>query len=306
MKARVDSTRIAANDVLEIVLSPVDSAFPEYSPGSHVDFFVPGIGPRQYSLTGDGTVYSFMIQKEADGRGGSQFIHASLRPGDHIEISSPRNTFPLQQDRPLLFIAGGIGITPFLSMIRGLDPADFRLLYFCRSDDRIVSDPNLAELLRLGVARVSIAMSPEQTLQTIDEEIRKYPDPFRVYCCGPNTLNASVRKICEDTPWIDFRSESFKPMDADVSGPASGFDVVLNTSGKRVHVAPQTSILEAIREAGIELPSSCESGLCGTCKVSYLSGRVDHRDLVLSEEERKTSILVCCSRSFSEELVLEI
>lgn len=306
MKVRIDSTRLAAQDVLEVVLSPLDSALPEYSPGAHVDFFLPGIGPRQYSLTGDGTLYSFMIQKEADGRGGSRFIHSSFKPGDQIEMSPPRNTFPLQKDRPLLFIAGGIGITPFLSMIRGLDPAEFRLLYFCRSEDRVVSDPKLAELLRAGVARALIAMSPEQTLRTIENELRNSRDPLRVYCCGPNALNTAIREICADMPWIDFRSESFKPLDADVSGTASGFDVVLNTSGKRIHVAPQMSILEAVREAGIDLPSSCESGLCGTCKVSYLSGRVDHRDLVLSEEERKTSILVCCSRSFSEELVLEI
>jgi ferredoxin-NADP reductase len=306
MQALIESITPVATDVVEIVLAPVDTPFEHYSPGSHVDFFLPGIGARQYSLTGDGVVYRFMIQRENQGRGGSTFIHSSLQRGDLIEVSQPRNTFPLKRGKPLLFIAGGIGITPFLSMMKALDESEFGLLYFCRERARVVDDPRLMQLEKTGVATISLGLSPELTLASIERKIESYAGDLRVYCCGPKALNTSVQSICAHRSGVEFYSESFTPLEYDVKSPSSGFHVVLKKSGSRVYVPPEKSILEAIRDFGVDLQSSCESGLCGTCKVSYESGRVDHRDLVLSDEERKTTILVCCSRSLSDELVLEI
>lgn len=306
MQALIESITPVATDVVEITLTPVNGSFEHYSPGSHVDFFLPGIGVRQYSLIGDGVDYRFMIQRENHGRGGSKFIHSSLQRGDLVEVSQPRNTFALRRGKPLLFIAGGIGITPFLSMMKALDESEFSLLYFCRERSRVVDDPKLAQLEKAGVATISLGLSPELTLASIERKIESYPDDLRVYCCGPKALNTSVESICSRHSGVEFYSESFAPLEKDVNDSSPGFHVVLKKRGSRIYVPPEKSILEAIRDSGVELQSSCESGLCGTCRVSYESGRVDHRDLVLSDEERKTTILVCCSRSLSEELVLEI
>lgn len=306
MKARVASVKSAATDVIWVELDPVSEVFPPYAPGSHVDFVLPGVGVRQYSLTGDGKTYSFAIQKEPSGRGGSVYLHDHLKIGMEVKISPPRNNFPLHADKPLLLLAGGIGITPFLSMLYGALPKELRLLYFARTTDRVVITPALRSLTTTGVASILLGKTPEDTISCINKALDSFPNEGRVYCCGPSRFIDSVRDLCAEREKLIFHSESFAPQIGSSTNGNRGFDVVLVKSNKRVHVAADKSILESLRAAGVAIDSSCESGLCGTCKIPYEGGMVEHRDLILTKEEQRKFLLSCCARSCSEELILSI
>jgi ferredoxin-NADP reductase len=305
VRALVVKKNVVATDVIEVVFASCDRPFPEYTPGSHIDVSIPGLGKRQYSLTGRGSEYTIAIQKERLGRGGSAYLHDMLAVGDVIEISTPRNNFELFADKPLLFVAGGIGITPFLSMLPFLDPGQFKLLYFCRSDDRVILRDRLADFERNNSAQIFINLSPAETIDVIARFIIRETNPMRIYCCGPGKLNDAVRDLCKDQVDVLLHSESFVAA-APTRSVSSGFYAVIASSGRRLHISPETTLLEALRNAGIEVDSSCESGLCGTCKIPYGSGVIDHRDLVLSADERKTHLLACCSRAISGELLLKI
>ena len=306
MRAIVAKKHVVATDVIEVVFDSCDSTFPVYTPGSHIDISIPGLGKRQYSITGRGSEYSIAVQKELRGRGGSAYLHDILAVGDVVEISSPRNNFELFADRPLLFVAGGIGITPFLSMLPFLDAEQFKLLYFCRSDDRVILRDRLADFERNNSAQIFLDHSPAETIDVVARFMFRETNPMRLYCCGPGKLNGAVRDLCKDRVDVLFHSESFVAAAAPTQSVSSDFYAVIASSGQRIYVSPETTLLEALREAGIEVDSSCESGLCGTCKIPYESGVVDHRDLVLSTDEKKTHLLACCSRAISGELLLKI
>ncbi len=306
MRALVAKKVVVAIDVIEVIFDSCDSPFPGYTPGSHIDVSIPGLGKRQYSLTGSGSDYRIAIQKEPGGRGGSAYLHDTLAVGDVVEISTPRNNFELFCDRPLLFVAGGIGITPFLSMLPFLESKQFKLLYFCRSDDRVIIRDRLANLERTDSAKIFINLSPSETVDVIARYMGHGNNPMRLYCCGPAKLNDAVRELCKDRENVLFHSESFVVAAAPLRSVSSDFYAVLASSGQRIHVSPEKTLLEALRDAGINIDSSCESGLCGTCKIPYEAGVVDHRDLVLSADEKKTHLLACCSRANSGELLLKI
>ena len=310
MKATIVSYSLIAEDVLEIRLSPVDGEmFPRYTAGAHLDVMLPGHGPRQYSLCGDGEEYVFCVQREHNGRGGSKYLHEHLKVGDLLEISEPRNSFPLVLDSPVLLIAGGIGVTPFFSMLQDLARQDrrFFLLYFVRSLTRVVYPALVETLVQKERCRLGIGLDPQVTAESISEQIAALASGTHVYVCGPAGLNHVVKETCATRQDLYFHSESFNPQNASSSAePDRAFHVVLRKSGRRVLVDSSMSILEALKRADIEVPSSCESGLCGTCRVNYTFGVVDHRDFVLSLEEKKCSLIACCSRAFSEEIELNL
>ena len=310
MRAEIVSHLPIAEDVVEIRLAPVrGEELPRYTAGAHLDIMLPGHGPRQYSLCGDGENYVFCVQREQNGRGGSKYLHEHSKIGDVLEISRPRNSFPLVTDSALLLIAGGIGITPFFSMLHDIvrQGRDFSLLYFVRSPARVVYQSIVQVLVQEGRCKLGIGLDSEFTAELVSEQIGSLSNGTHVYVCGPAGLNRLVEETCATRPDLCFHSESFNPQSVSLSDdPERTFHVVLKKSGKKILVDSTMSILEALRRADIDVPSSCESGLCGTCRVDYTSGAVDHRDLVLSRDEKNVSLMACCSRAFSEEIELNL
>ncbi|MEU5315561.1 PDR/VanB family oxidoreductase [Streptomyces sp. NPDC021056] len=278
-----------ADGVVQLRLEGRD--LPRWEPGAHLDLVLPSGLVRQYSLCGDPadtSSYTVATRLVADGRGGSREVHEQVAEGMELEVRGPRNRFPLVEASSYVFVAGGIGITPILPMLRALpDGAEWRLLYCGRSRE---SMPFVAELEELDQVTV-VAGAPE--LGALD-----VPEGAAVYCCGPEGLMAAVE---ERFPQV--RLERFTPR---ATAPGAAFEVELRRSGRTLAVPADSSVLAAVRR---ELPDtlySCEQGFCGTCQQRVLEGEVDHRDELLTDAERGDSMLICVSRARSERIVLDM
>ncbi|MEQ6901854.1 cytochrome P450 [Nocardioides sp. YIM 152588] len=309
-EAVVAGKRLAAEGVVELVLRPAgDEPFPAWTPGAHVDLMIDGAPTRQYSLCGypeDAGRYRLGILHDAGGRGGSRYVHDRLAAGDTVRVQGPRNNFPLVEAPRYLFIAGGIGITPLLPMIREADRvgADWRLVYGGRTR---ASMAFLDELAPYG-DRVSVRPQDETGLLDLASLLGEPIEDGKVYCCGPEPLLAAVEKASAHWPEGSLHVERFvaKPLSEPVlAGP---FDVRLARSGLTLTVGPGTSVLEAVRAAGVPVLSSCAEGTCGTCETTVLEGTPDHRDSVLDEEARKAGdcMMICVSRSCGPRMVLDL
>ncbi|MEV7887603.1 PDR/VanB family oxidoreductase [Streptomyces sp. NPDC002817] len=289
LRLLVASREEAADGVVQLRLEGRD--LPRWEPGAHLDLVLPSGLVRQYSLCGDPadtSSYTVATRLVTDGRGGSREVHEQVAAGMELEVRGPRNRFPLVEASSYVFVAGGIGITPILPMLRALpDGAEWRLLYCGRSRE---SMPFVAELEELDQVTV-VAGAPE--LGALD-----VPEGAAVYCCGPEGLMAAVE---ERFPQVHL--ERFTPR---ATAPGAAFEVELRRSGRTLTVPADSSVLAAVRR---ELPNtlySCEQGFCGTCQQRVLEGEVDHRDELLTDAERGDSMLICVSRARSERLVLDM
>ncbi|MEU9917217.1 PDR/VanB family oxidoreductase [Streptomyces sp. NPDC051001] len=289
LRLLVASREEVADGVVQLRLEGRD--LPRWEPGAHLDLVLPSGLVRQYSLCGDPadtSSYTVATRLVTDGRGGSREVHEQVAEGMELEVRGPRNRFPLVEASSYVFVAGGIGITPILPMLRALpDGAQWRLLYCGRSRE---SMPFLAELEELDQVTV-VAGVPE--LGALD-----VPEGAAVYCCGPEGLMAAVE---ERYPLV--RLERFAPR---ATAPGTAFEVELRRSGRALAVPAGSSVLAAVRR---ELPDtlySCEQGFCGTCRQRVLEGEVDHRDELLTDAERGDSMLICVSRARSERIVLDM
>jgi ferredoxin-NADP reductase len=301
-----------ADGVVSVVLvDPAGNPLPDWLPGAHVDLCLANGIVRQYSLCGDPqdpSYYRVAVLAEPASRGGSDFVHRKLRPGETVTVRGPRNNFEFLQADRYLFIAGGIGITPLLPMLRAAQRsgADWRLLYGGR---RRASMAFLDELAECG-GNVVVSPQDETGLLDLDQWLNEAQPAMKVYCCGPEPLLATVQNLCREWPEGSLQIERFAPRAGNDYAPESEreFDVVCQQSGARVKVTSGCSIIQALREAGIGVPSSCEEGICGTCETRVLQGSVDHRDSILSDAERAANetALICVSRSQSDVLVLDI
>jgi ferredoxin-NADP reductase len=274
-----------------------------------VDLILDGAPTRQYSLCGDPAdhhVWRLGILRDENGGGGSRFVHDRLRAGDTVRVRGPRNNFELTDAPRHLFIAGGIGITPILPMIAAATAAgsDWHLLYGGRYRDSMAFLPELA---RYG-DRVTVAPQDETGLLDLDSWLGVPRPDTLVYCCGPEPLLAAVEERCRAWPPRSLHVERFsaRPLSAPVR--AGAFDVELARSELRLTVPPDRSILDVMEEAGVGVLSSCAEGTCGTCETAVLSGLPDHRDSVLTEEERAAGdcMMICVSRSRTARLVLDL
>ncbi|NUP22884.1 MAG: oxidoreductase [Streptomyces sp.] len=267
---------------------------PGWEPGAHLDLVLPSGLVRQYSLCGDpadGSAYTVAARLVPDGRGGSREMHEQVREGMELEVRGPRNRFALVEAPSYVFVAGGIGITPVLPMLRALpDGAEWRLLYCGR--DR-ASMPFVAEVERLGGDRVTVVTG----VPDLDAALAEVPDDAAVYCCGPQGLMAAVE---ERFPKVHL--ERFTPR---ASG-GDAFEVELRRSGRTLSVPADSTVLAAVRAELPDTVYSCEQGFCGTCQQRVLEGEVDHRDELLTDAERADSMLICVSRARSERLVLDM
>jgi ferredoxin-NADP reductase len=287
---------------------PDGGELPPWDPGAHIGLTLPNGVSRQYSLCGDpGDRLSWRVAvlREPDGTGGSRFVHDQLAAGNLVLADDPRNNFSLVASRRYLFIAGGIGITPILPMVAAAEAAgaEWGLLYGGRSR---ASMAFLGELAGYG-DKVVVRPQDETGLLDLAAWLAGPRADTRVYCCGPEPLLAAVRERCGNWPPGTLHTEHFRPVAPGEDAPRTSFEVELALSGRTLRVPEEKSVLEVLEEAGVDILSSCREGTCGTCETVVLDGVPDHRDSLLTEEERTTSdvMYVCVSRSKTPRLVLE-
>ncbi|MEU0042891.1 2Fe-2S iron-sulfur cluster-binding protein [Streptomyces werraensis] len=312
----VQELRHAADGVLAVRLAATGGGWlPAWEPGAHVDLVLPSGTVRQYSLCGDPAdrdTYRVGVLHVPDGRGGSAEVHR-LRPGQTLTVRGPRNRFPLVLADHYLFIAGGIGITPLLPMIRRVEAAglDWRLLYGGRSRATMAFTD---DLLALGGDRVQVVPEDTDGLPDLAAALSDAPPGAAVYCCGPEPLIAALEQtMAADFPHLHLHVERFAPANSGPAAPggptsANRFEVELARSRTVLPVPADRSLLEVIREAVPDATASCEEGFCGACKVTVLDGTPDHRDEVLGPGERgRTDVIYpCVSRARSSRLVLDL
>jgi ferredoxin-NADP reductase len=282
---------------------------PTWTPGAHVDLHLPGGYVRQYSLCGDpadGSAWRVAVLREPGGRGGSAAAHDLLAEGDELTASAPRNHFELDDADSYLFIAGGIGITPILSMVAEAERRGRRweLAYGGRSR---ASMAFLDELAAYG-DKVTVRPQDRFGLLDLDALLGEPHAGTAVYCCGPPPLLAAVAERCQAWPAGALRVERFAADEGVTSHEGETFEVELASCGRVIGVPAGQSVLTALRGAGFEVLSSCEEGTCGTCETPVLAGVPDHRDAVLTPAERAAGdiMMVCVSRSKTPRLVLDL
>lgn len=298
--------RLESVDVLSIEFAPVAPAvFPHWEPGAHIDVHLPGGIVRQYSLCGDQTNWRIAVLREPLSRGGSAFIHESLRPGDLIWLSEPRNHFGLDDAMSYYFVAGGIGITPILPKLAaaGVRGARWHLLYGGRRRDSMAF---LDELSRHG-EHATVLPEDEFGLLPLRERLTAVEPETSVHVCGPPPLIRAVTDVCADLGMSNLHVERFSAAVAP-EVERFAFQVVARRSGTTVEVRSDQSILEALEQAGIETISSCREGICGTCETKVMAGSIDHRDSLLTKDEQaaENTMMICVSRCTGQTLELDI
>jgi ferredoxin-NADP reductase len=306
----VESKKLVCDGVALFSLRRPDGAdLPRWTAGAHIDLNLQNGLTRQYSLCGDPDdrcKFRIAVLREAESRGGSQFLHEALKIGDVISIKGPRNNFSWVPAANFIFIAGGIGITPILPMLRTAEThrANWRLLYGGR---RRSSMAFLDELACYG-DRVTVAPQDEVGVLDLASILRAPQAETLVYCCGPESLLAAVELQCGAWPGGALHTERFKPRKHNPTRTDRSFEVELRRSGRRLTVPPDKTILQVIEGSGLIVASSCLEGICGTCEVAVIDGVPDHRDSILCPEVRDSNraMMICVSRSWSDLLVLDM
>jgi phthalate 4,5-dioxygenase reductase subunit len=311
---RVSAAAEAAHNIRCFELRhPEGAPLPAFTAGAHIRLKTPSGALRQYSLCNDPAQtdrYQIAVKREGKGRGGSLSLVDGVQVGDLIEVSPPHNQFELDhRAKELLLIAGGIGITPLLAMARQLqsEARRYKLIYLTRDPqstafrDELTQDP--------WAASVRIHHDGGDPARALDLwPLLEKPGSLtglQVYCCGPAGLMDAVRDMTGHWPANAVHFESFAA-DNRAQDDDQAFEVQLQSSGHILEVLPGSSILQVLRNQGIAVPFSCESGTCGSCKTGLIEGDADHRDLVLLEEEKSSRIMVCVSRSRGSRLVLDL
>ena len=300
--------RIAEDIHLFELRDPAGGALPEFSPGAHVQLRVPNGLIRKYSLCNDPAErdrYVIAVKREEGGRGGSESLIRDVVEGAEVPVSAPANNFALAKSPAgYLFVAGGIGITPIMAMIRHLTASGGRFrLYYCTRAPAVTAfrDELSAPELR---GKVKIHHDGGDLAKALDLWPIVEKPHGHLYCCGPRGLMQSVRDMTGHWSPSAVHFEAFTEA-AEAKPDDKPFTVRLAQSGGSVAVPVGKTILEALRDHGLDVPSSCESGTCGTCRTRLVSGEADHRDLVLTDNERATNIMVCVSRARCGELVID-
>lgn len=312
LSQRVVGLTLAATDGVDL---------PSWEPGAHIELTldIPGFADgdekcyRQYSLCGDTKnlqTWEIAVLKDDESRGGSRFIHEALQEGDVITVSAPKNHFPFKGGDFCQFIAGGIGITPIYAMIAQAKEAglDWHLLYLARSNEDFIF---LEQIKAIDPQRVTVHASNEKGPYLLEGKLDALPENSVVYSCGPQSLLDALEEIHQAQKQAKWKLvlERFK-VDAPVLDETSDKPIIvtLSRTGKTIEVPANESILETLRKEGVRIKCSCRNGTCGTCETVVISGLPDHRDHVLSEDERASNetMMLCVSRAISDELVLDI
>jgi len=310
IEAELTAVRPVARDINAYEFRASEGgSLPPATAGAHIDIHLANGLVRQYSLIQpepDPAAYVVAVKRDAQSRGGSRFIHEQLRPGVRLKISAPRNNFRLDEHAPhTVLIAGGIGITPIWSMVQRLEALGrhWRLHYACRSRDDAAFR---TELESRASAEFHFDDEAGGKVLDIGAIVASAPAAAHLYCCGPAPMLAAFEEAAAAWPRPQVHVEYFTAKEAPAT--AGGFVVELRRSGRELAVPEGQTILETVRAAGIQAPSSCEAGICGTCETRVIAGIPDHRDQWLSEEERAANktVMICCAGCKSERLVLDL
>ena len=310
IEAVLTAIRMAARDTNLYTFARADGGpLPGAAPGAHIGIILPNGVERQYSLLHYGpsfSEYTVGVKRDANSRGGSVFMHDQLRVGMKVTLVPPRNNFPLKEDADLVvLLAGGIGITPIYCMVKRLVELKrpWQLHYSSRSR---ADAAFLEELSQYGGCRFHFDDEAAGKFLPVAEIVANTPKTAHLYCCGPGPMLAAFEAATASWPADQIHVEYFTPKFA--ASQEGGFIVELARSKRELTIPHGKSILQAVREAGIQVPHSCEEGVCGACETRVISGIPDHRDSILTEQERKESatMMICCSGSKSPRLVLDI
>lgn len=307
---RLTATTYAAEYVHLFELRPVSGEpVPRFTAGAHVDLRLPNGFVRQYSIANSEEErhrYLLGVKREAAGRGGSRLMHDELRVGTVLEVGCPRNNFPLVESAAhSVLIAGGIGVTPILSMVARLRSLgrSWELHYAVRRRSEVA----FLDMLGAGGASVQLHVDEEQGgVLDVAGIVGAVREGVHLYCCGPTPMLDAFTAAAASWPaeqvHVEYFTSAFAP------AIEKGFIVELARSKRQIAVVPGQTILEALRANGIKVVSSCEQGICGSCETKVLAGEPDHRDLLLSDEEKATGgvMMICCSGSRSAVLVLDL
>jgi vanillate O-demethylase ferredoxin subunit len=314
---RVTEIRYEAAGVSSFILRRQDgAALPSAAPGSHVDIHLPNGLVRSYSISNadhDKGAYRLTVAHDPAGAGGSMFLREVVKVGDTLTATEPRNNFPLMEQAALsVFIAGGIGITPFMPMMATLNAARrrWKLLYCVKAKE---SAPLRDEIERLGSTGLAEIIW-HQTGQTsgrrpdLRAAISNEPDGTHFYCCGPGGMlrdflaAAASHRLPPEQIHVEYFANEIEAF------TEGGFTVFLQKSSKELAVKPGETILDAVEAAGVQVPQSCLEGICGSCETRVIEGVPDHRDMILSERDKQAgqTMMICCSGAKSQRLVLDL
>jgi phthalate 4,5-dioxygenase reductase component len=283
-----------------------------FTPGAHITVTTPSGQKRRYSLCNDSQErdrYVIAVKKEVSGRGGSLSFVTGFDVGAEVEIDLPENDFQMSANEPkqYIFIAGGIGITPIRAMIKHLvrhQKLNYRLFYFTRTSEATAFRDEFSATAFSD--KIVIHHDNGHPGQACDLwPILEEQHGAHLYCCGPRGLMDAVRDMTGHWSDASVHFEDFAGVSA-LHPDDQPFTVVIAKTGARYDVPENASILDTLRRHGFALASSCESGTCGTCRVRLVAGEPDHRDLVLSDDEKRREIMICVSRAKSAELTLDV
>ena len=312
LRVRVNRKWATADGVAAFELAPLTGLLPTFQPGAHIDVHLPNGLVRQYSITngpGESTHYRIGVKLEPQSTGGSQCLHDTVREGDVLAISEPRNNFPLRRDSlKTILVAGGIGITPMLAMAQALERMrlEYELHCFAQSSGHLAFGEVLDGLGESVIRH--LGLSPDETVAEIRRLVAERGPHTHLYVCGPGPMLESTRREAAGAGWPDetVHFEYFK--NATEIDDSSTFEVALARSALTVTVPSGATILEVLRDHGVSMPSSCEQGACGTCVATVLEGEPDHQDVHLNDSEREAGdrIMTCVSRARSDRLVLDL
>ena len=291
------------------LVDPDHWELPPFRPGAHIDLHLPNRLVRTYSLCNDpaeDSRYVVAVKREAAGRGGSIALHDQIAPGDTIGVSLPRGGLPLDPVAArYIFVAGGIGITPYLSIASQLQRTghdDFRVHFVTRR--KLPLDHLLAPLIEDG--RLVVHRTSENGRPDIASLLPEPQANTLIGCCGPESMISDFETATRDWPVGNLHIERFVPPPLATDPDAKPYTLLLARSGGKVEVRAGQSMLSALHEFGIEVPTSCCGGICGACKVGWLDGKPLHRDRVLSAYERERFLMACVAGSDSQRLTLDL
>ena len=316
IRAELRSITREARDInsYEFRTLPGATVLPEFTAGAHIDLHLPNGMVRSYSLSNPQTDrhrYVVTVAKDAKSRGGSKFIHESLRVGDVLPISAPRNNFPLKEDAAnTLFIGGGIGITPLWCMAQRLQQLGrpWEMIYCTRTRELTAFLETLSAVRDNVNPKILFNFDgePGGKMLEIAAVLARTPSGTHIYCCGPLPMLNAFEHAAASRPAEEIHVEYFTAKDAPAS--SGGYTVVLQRSGKEIFIKEGRTILDSLLDLGVDVPYSCMEGTCGECVTRVISGVPDHRDVFLTKDEQSSNekMTVCCSGSKSERLVLDL
>lgn len=315
MKLKVINKQELSSKVVGLTLAyeHATDTLPAWDPGAHIQLtlntpeqaFI-----RQYSLCSshhDLSTWQIAILKEQAGRGASKHIHEVIQIGDELEVGQPKNHFAFKPAQHCVFIAGGIGITPIIAMLREAvaQGLDWKLVYLAQKETDFIFKQELEQFNQQQ--QIYFHASDEQGLFDLQPYLQHFDQTTTVYSCGPQGLLDTLERLQKSSRW-NLVLERFAVELSDAAKTGQAFEVILQKSAKRIHVLETESILDALKREGIRVACSCQSGTCGTCETVVIEGIPEHRDFVLSKEERELNetMMICVSRALSPTLVLDL